>query len=176
VAACFPHELSGGMAQRVVIAMAIARQPRLLIADEPTASLDASIRLQILDLLDRIRRESGAGLVVLSHELGLIARTCDMIGVMYGGRVVEFGSRDTLLARPAHPYTVALLRAAPGAERYGERLVPIQGSPPVLRGPAPGCSFAPRCPLADHRCRTERPVRRQVAGRDVLCHRAEPAQ
>jgi oligopeptide/dipeptide ABC transporter ATP-binding protein len=175
VTRAFPHELSGGMAQRVVIAMAIARRPRLLIADEPTASLDASIRGQILNLLQTLRKETGAALLLLSHELSVVAQHCDSIGVMYGGRVVEFGSSREVFARPVHPYTRALLRAAPGKEGQGERLSPIPGATPVLSGPSLGCSFAPRCPLADDHCRRVRPVGHDVAGRRVACHHAEAA-
>jgi len=175
VAHAFPHELSGGMAQRVVIAMAIARRPRLLIADEPTASLDASIRGQIFNLLMALKNETGAALVLLSHELSVVASYCDTIGVMYGGRVVESGRSRDVFARPIHPYTQALLRAAPGRERPGERLNPIPGTPAILTGPSQGCGFAPRCPLADDRCRQVRPEAREVAGRRVHCHHAEAA-
>lgn len=169
----YPHELSGGMAQRVVVAMAIARRPALLVADEPTASLDASIRGQILDLLTGLKRESGMALVLLSHELAVVAQHCNEIGVMYGGRVVEHGASETVFDSPTHPYTRALLNAAPGRERPGERLSPIAGAPPVLGGPAEGCSFAPRCPLVTDQCWQVRPTPRSVAGRVTLCHRAE---
>jgi oligopeptide/dipeptide ABC transporter ATP-binding protein len=169
----YPHQLSGGMAQRVVVAMAIARGPAILIADEPTASLDASIRGQILDLLTSLKDETGMALVLLSHELAVVARHCDMIGVMYGGRVVEYGTSKQVFADPVHPYTQALLRAAPGRERPGERLSPIPGAPPVLTGPSAGCSFAPRCPAKIDLCRHVRPLPRSVAGRLTLCHRAE---
>lgn len=172
VAKVYPHELSGGMAQRVVIAMAIARRPRLLIADEPTASLDASIRSQILDLLLAMKAEIGATLVLLTHELSAVARCCDQVGIMYGGRVVEFGRRAEVFNDPAHPYTQGLLRAAPGAERPGTRLVPIAGTPPVLSGPAAGCSFSPRCPLGDATCERTRPAPRHVRERHVMCHYA----
>jgi oligopeptide/dipeptide ABC transporter ATP-binding protein len=169
----YPHQLSGGMAQRVVVAMAIARRPALLIADEPTASLDASIRGQILELLNSLRHQGGMALVLLSHELAVVARHCETIGVMYGGRVVESGPSNEVLGNPTHPYTRALLRAAPGQEKLGERLNPIPGTPPVLTGPSQGCSFAPRCPLQTSQCRQERPTARRIAGRTTLCHRAE---
>jgi oligopeptide/dipeptide ABC transporter ATP-binding protein len=171
----YPHELSGGMAQRVAIAMAIARRPRLLIADEPTASLDASIRAQILDLLLSLKAEIGATLVLLSHELAVVARTCEMVGVMYGGRVVEFGPSAEVLNNPVHPYTRGLLRAAPGSERPGTRLAPIPGTPPILSQPAKGCSFRARCSLADARCEMARPVSRSLGNRSVLCHHADAA-
>jgi oligopeptide/dipeptide ABC transporter ATP-binding protein len=169
----YPHQLSGGMAQRVVVALAIARRPALLVADEPTASLDASIRGQILDLLASLKDEIGMALVLLSHELATVSRHCDMIGVMYGGRVVEYGTSREIFGSPTHPYTRALLRAAPGRERPGERLSPIPGAPPVLAAAIEGCSFAPRCPMVIDKCRCVRPKPRSVAGRLTLCHRAE---
>jgi peptide/nickel transport system ATP-binding protein len=156
-----------------VVAMAIARRPALLIADEPTASLDASIRNQILELLTSLKQQGGMALVLLSHELAVVARHCEMIGVMYGGRVVEYGPSKEVFANPTHPYTRALLQAAPGRERPGERLSPIPGVPPVLTRASPGCSFAPRCPLQTDHCRQARPAPRPVAGRVTLCHRAE---
>src|SRR5690606_27694048 len=122
VARSYPHQLSGGMAQRVVVAMAISRQPSLLIADEPTASLDASVREQILRLLLSVREETGVAIILLSHELGLVAKYCDTIAVMYGGRLIEAGSNVSVFGRPGHPYTKALLEAAPGSERPGDWL------------------------------------------------------
>jgi len=169
----WPHELSGGMAQRVVIAMAIARSPRLLVADEPTASLDASIRDKVMDTLAALSAEAGAALVVLSHDLRLAARRADRIAVMYGGRVAEAGPAGEVFARPAHPYTAALTAAAAGNERPGERLEPIPGTPPALFARCEACAFAPRCPMAIKRCHDERPETRRLAGRDVACHRAE---
>lgn len=169
----FPHELSGGMAQRVVIAMAIARAPQLLIADEPTASLDASIREKVMATLVRLRAESGASLVILSHDLRLIARHADRVAVMYGGRIVELGPVAHVLQAPAHPYTRALLAAAAGNEIPGERLQPIPGSPPMLEGRCEACAYAPRCAFRIARCDSQRPEARNVAGRDVVCHRAE---
>ena len=129
----YPHELSGGMAQRVVIAMAIARNPRLLVADEPTVSLDVSIRDQILDLLVSLREEADMTTVLLSHELGIVSRYCDVIGVMYSGRIVEFGPTGEVFNNPVHPYTRGLLEAAPGRERQKDRLRSIPGMPPLLR-------------------------------------------
>jgi peptide/nickel transport system ATP-binding protein len=169
----FPHELSGGMAQRVVIAMAIARAPHLLIADEPTASLDASIREKVMATLVRLRAESGASLVILSHDLRLVARHADRVAVMYGGRIVELGPVAQVLQAPAHPYTRALLAAAAGNEAPGERLRPIPGTPPLLEGRCEACAYAPRCTFREARCDTERPEARILAGREVLCHRAE---
>jgi len=173
VARSYPHQLSGGMAQRVIIAMAISRQPSLLIADEPTASLDASVREQILKLLLSVREETGVAIVLLSHELGLIAKYCDTIAVMYGGRLVETGSNVSVFRRPAHPYTKALLEAAPGNEKPGDWLEAVPGVPPVLQSSARGCVFEPRCKWAHEACRTVRPVLRPIENRLVACHRAE---
>lgn len=174
----FPHELSGGMAQRVVIAMAIARAPYLLIADEPTASLDASIREKVMATLVRLRAESGASLVILSHDLRLIARHADRVAVMYGGRIVELGPVAQIMQEPAHPYTRALLAAAAGNERPGDRLQPIPGTPPILSGRCEACAYAPRCNFRIARCDSERPEARLLsesegAGRTVVCHRAD---
>lgn len=172
VLASYPHQLSGGMAQRVVIAMAIARGPSLLIADEPTASLDATLRDRILELLVSLHRGAGMAVVLLSHELRVVARHCTRVAVMYGGRVVEDGPTGAVFDAPAHPYTRALIGAAPGRERPGEALRAIPGAPPLLRARAEGCAFAPRCPAATDLCRKVRPEARQVAGRRVLCHHA----
>ena len=169
----FPHELSGGMAQRVVIAMAIARSPQLLIADEPTASLDASIREKVMTTLGRLRAESGASLMILSHDLRMVARHADRVAVMYGGRIVELGAVVQVMQAPAHPYTRALLAAAAGNERPGERLHPIPGTPPILESRCDACAYARRCAFREIRCETERPEARPFAGREVVCHRAE---
>ncbi|WP_210492770.1 ABC transporter ATP-binding protein [Patulibacter sp. SYSU D01012] len=175
----YPHQLSGGMAQRVSIALALANAPRAVIADEPTASLDASVRTEILELLVGVVRETGAALVLMSHDLRAVRRFCTRVAVVYGGRVVETAPADELFVAPAHPYTRALLDAAPGAERPGETLRPIPGRPPVLRGPYPGCAFAPRCPVQVAACTAERPqparARGAEAGHEVLCHVAADA-
>jgi peptide/nickel transport system ATP-binding protein len=168
----FPHQLSGGMAQRVVIAMAIARGPRLLVADEPTASLDATLREQIFALLVSLRDTTGAGVVLLSHELRSVARHCDSVAVMYAGRVVEHGPVGAVFGRPAHPYTRALLAVAPGHERQGQVLAPIPGAPPRLDGAAAGCAFAARCGQAVAECRQRRPRPHVLEDRTVACHRA----
>ncbi len=173
VARSYPHQLSGGMAQRVAIAIAIARRPRLLIADEPTASLDTSIRDQILDLLMSLRSASGASLILLSHDLRMIAKHSDRVAVMYGGRIVELGPNAPLFESQTHPYTKALIEAAPGSETAGGSVQPIPGAPAVLYGPSAGCAFAPRCGWAVARCTGERPSLRDVGGRLVACHRAE---
>ncbi len=173
VAASYPHELSGGMAQRVVIAMAIARGPALLIADEPTASLDVSIRARVMATLLQLQKDAGASLVVLTHDLHMAARYCKQVAVMYGGRIVETGRSAAVLSRPAHPYTKGLLAAAAGNEAPGERLEPIPGLPPVLRQRASDCCFAPRCGFAEPRCRELRPEARSLERRSVVCHFAE---
>jgi peptide/nickel transport system ATP-binding protein len=173
VARSFPHELSGGMAQRAVIALAIARTPALLIADEPTSALDATIRAEVLALLIGLKDRFDTGIVLLSHELMVVAAHCDEVAVMYAGRVVEHGAAKTIFQRARHPYTMALLRAAPGRERPGQRIEPIPGLPPLLREASPGCAFAARCALAEERCRTQRPEPRIFDARTILCHRAE---
>jgi oligopeptide/dipeptide ABC transporter ATP-binding protein len=175
VARRFPHELSGGMAQRVVIALAIARAPALLIADEPTASLDASIQGLILDLLLSLGRDSGASLVILSHDLRTVARRCRRVVVMYGGRIAEAGASGEVFGAPAHPYTRALIRAAAGNEGPGGRLEPIAGVPPVLRARASHCAFAPRCASAQPRCHAQRPAETVIGERVVACHFADAA-
>ncbi len=169
----FPHQLSGGMAQRVAIGMAIARDPRLLICDEPTASLDASIRDQILDLLLSLPSQIGASVIILSHDLLAIAKHCNAVAVMYGGRVVEHGTSEAVFDAPRHPYTRALMAAAPGAEGSGGTLEPIPGMPPVLRARHAACAFEPRCRWAVERCLHERPEIRSIWGQTVLCHRAD---
>jgi peptide/nickel transport system ATP-binding protein len=168
----FAHQLSGGMAQRVVIAMAIARGPRLLVADEPTASLDATLREQMFALLVSLRDTLGTGVLLLSHELRSVARHCDTVGVMYAGRVVEHGPASVVFARPAHPYTRALLAVAPGRERQGEVLASIAGAPPVIDGDRAGCAFAGRCGYVVAACRLRRPEARAIEARTVACHRA----
>lgn len=170
VTASFPHELSGGMAQRVVIALAIARGPAVLIADEPTASLDASIQGVILDLLASIRSSTGASLIVMSHDLRMVARRCDRLLVMYGGRVVESGPSGRVFRDPRHPYTRALIKAAAGNEGPDGYLEPIAGVPPVLRGESKDCAFAQRCEFAQPQCRNVRPVEQVVEDRVVACH------
>jgi len=173
VAASFPHELSGGMAQRVAIAIALTGRPRLIVADEPTASIDATIRRQVLDLLFGLARDVGSGVLFLTHDLHSVARYCSRVAVMYGGRVVEDGPTAHLFQNPVHPYTRALLASAVGREGVGGHVVPIAGMPPVLHGPAAGCAYAARCSWAISRCRSERPIREIIDDRLVLCHRAD---
>ena len=173
VLGAYPHMLSGGMAQRVAIAMAFARSPGLVVADEPTASIDAAIRERILDLILDLSRQAGATLLLLTHDLRSVARRCGRVAVMYGGRVVEVGATEAVFARPVHPYTQALMRSAIGTEGVGGVAVPIRGLPPTLTAASDGCAFAPRCEWATDECVATRPAVSSVDGRDVLCLRAE---
>ena len=150
----YPHEFSGGMRQRVLIASAVASQPRILLADEPTTALDVIIQDQILSLLLELQRDFGMSMILVSHDLGVIAEMCDRIAVMYGGQIVELTDARTLLTEPCHPYTISLLRSLPDAERKTRYLLSIPGTPPRLVDIEPGCRFANRCPLATAECRT----------------------
>ena len=169
----FPHELSGGQRQRVAIARALAADPEVLLADEPISMLDVSIRLEILNLLDRLRRDDGLALLYITHDIASARYLCDEIAVMYAGRIVEHGPAAEVLGSPVHPYTRALAAADPTRVRQGERLVSIGGGPPVLHAEAPGCAFAPRCAFADDACSVSRPVPALLRGRVHLCLRAE---
>ena len=148
----YPHELSGGMRQRVMIAIAISCRPKILLADEPTTALDVTIQDQILSLLLELQAEEGMAILLVSHDLGVIAQTCDQVTVMYAGYVVEQGATVALFERPQHPYTIALLKALPEFGAEGRRLVPIRGQPPDLTALPPGCPFAPRCDHAREGC------------------------
>ena len=153
----YPHEMSGGMRQRIVGAIGISCEPRLLIADEPTTSLDLTIQAQYLDLLRALQREHGLALIFITHNLGIVAKMCDRIAVMYAGRVVEQGPVTRIFNTPAHPYTKALLNSIPRMADNRDRLTAIEGQPPDLSRLPPGCSFAPRCPMAFARCHAEAP-------------------
>jgi peptide/nickel transport system ATP-binding protein len=153
----YPHRLSGGMRQRVMIAIALACDPQLLIADEPTTALDVTIQAQILDLMRELKAESGAAIVLITHNLGVVAETCDEVAVMYAGEIVEHASVKALFDLPQHPYTVGLLGAIPRLDRNAESLATIKGMVPQMTAPLAGCRFAPRCPFAEDRCRRERP-------------------
>jgi oligopeptide/dipeptide ABC transporter ATP-binding protein len=160
----YPHKLSGGMRQRVMIAMALANAPRLLIADEPTTALDVTIQAQILDLMQRLQEETGTAIVLITHDLGVVAEVADEVLVMYAGRVVERAPVQALFDEPQHPYTVGLLGSIPRLHGEATRLAAIDGQvPSPLRLP-PGCSFAQRCPFADARCRSEAPLLRELGG------------
>jgi len=156
--ASYPHQYSGGMRQRVMIAMALACQPRLIIADEPTTALDVTVQAQILDLLKELTRETGSSLLLITHDLGVVARYADRVAVMYGGRIVETAPARELYKTPRHPYTVGLLASVPRLDgAAGRPLVPIEGQPPDLALLPPGCAFSPRCRLVSGVCRTDRP-------------------
>jgi peptide/nickel transport system ATP-binding protein len=171
----YPHEMSGGQNQRVMIAIALAGQPDLLIADEPTTALDVTIQAQILDLLDSVRRELGMALVLISHDLGVVAETCDRVAVMYAGRIVEEGLAAALFDEPAHPYTRGLLNALPTLD-VSERLVAIPGTVPDPRAMPRGCAFGPRCPRAVMACEAGvPPLAPNAPDRAVACIRPEPA-
>ncbi len=172
--AAYPHQLSGGMRQRVMIAMALLVEPDLLLADEPTTALDATVEAQIVDLLDQLRRRFSGSIVFISHHLGLVAQLCDDICVMYGGTVVESGPVAEVLAQPRHPYTRALLACEIESHDQGTRLVSIPGEVPDPVAVSVGCVFAPRCSLAQEACRAAVPALRSVGSqRMVACIRAE---
>ena len=152
----YPHQFSGGMCQRVVIAIALACQPRLILADEPTTALDVTIQDQILKLLVRLQHELELSLLLVTHDMGVVAQTCQRVAVMYAGQIVEMADKFALFAQPRHPYTVGLLNCVPRVEADGEvrPLAPIAGSPPDLVNPPSGCRFHPRCPLASDECKS----------------------
>uniref|UniRef100_UPI00058B75A3 ABC transporter ATP-binding protein n=1 Tax=Catelliglobosispora koreensis TaxID=129052 RepID=UPI00058B75A3 len=174
----YPHQFSGGQAQRIGIARALVVRPRLIVADEPVSALDVSIQAQIINLMSDLRRDLGLSYIFIAHDLAVVRHVCQRIAVMYLGRVVEIGDREQIYATPAHPYTSALLSAVPiphpVAERARKRMV-LQGDPPSPANPPAGCAFSPRCPKAASRCHAERPALTEVAGRLVACHFPETA-
>src|SRR6185436_6209673 len=171
----YPHQMSGGMRQRIVGAMGIACEPRVLIADEPTTSLDLTIQAQYLNLLRELQREHGLALIFITHNLGIVAKMCDQLAVMYAGRVVEKGPVSRIFNAPAHPYSKALLGSIPRMTDNRRQLTAIDGQPPDLSALPPGCSFAPRCPAAFARCRAEAPPEFAVDdGRTARCWLAAP--
>jgi oligopeptide/dipeptide ABC transporter ATP-binding protein len=171
----YPHQLSGGMRQRVMIAMALLCEPRLLIADEPTTALDVTIQAQILELIDERRRASNVGVVLITHDLGVVAKMADRVAVMYAGRIVEQGPAEELFVRPAHPYTVGLARSIPHLDGdRSQRLRPIPGAPPSLAKLPSGCPFRTRCPHAKAICAEVFPEVRAVGeGHEVACHETD---
>jgi oligopeptide transport system ATP-binding protein len=166
----YPHELSGGQRQRAAIAMALMTQPELLIADEPTTALDVTVQAQVIEVL-REARDRGLALVLITHDLGVVAKIADRVAVMYAGRVVELAPVQRLFAAPAHPYTAALLASVPRLDApLGERLEGIEGQPPRPGEETPGCAFAPRCRSVVARCHESRPQLHEAGGRVVACH------
>jgi peptide/nickel transport system ATP-binding protein len=171
VARMYPHELSGGMKQRACIAIAICLRPKVIIADEPTSALDVVVQRQVMTTLGRVQRNLGAAVMLIGHDMGLMAQFVDRLGVMYAGRLVEVAPIADIIASPRHPYTRALIASLPSLDAR-RALAGIPGLAPVLRELPPGCAFHPRCTLAAERCRSEKPVVREVAGAEVACHLA----
>jgi peptide/nickel transport system ATP-binding protein len=153
----YPHQFSGGMRQRVVIALALAAEPKLIVADEPTTALDVSIQAQIISLLKRLCKDHGAAVMLVTHDMGVIAETCDRVAVMYAGRIAEIGPVADVINRPTHPYTVGLMGSIPAKDEDRERLTQIDGAMPRLNAIPKGCAFNPRCPKVFDRCKSERP-------------------
>lgn len=167
----YPHEFSGGMRQRAIIAIALACKPKLLIADEPTTALDVTIQAQILELMKEIQRKTGTSIILITHDLGIVAGMCDRVLVMYGGEIVESGTVDEIYNQPRHPYTHGLLRSVPRLDMdKGNELIPIYGTPPNLLNPPKGCSFCARCDYAMRICKVNRPKIEPVNGQhEVAC-------
>jgi len=173
----FPHELSGGMRQRICIAIALSAEPGLILADEPTTALDVTIQAQVLGVLAGLRREKGVGMVLVTHDLAVVSGTCEELNVMYAGRIVEHGRTEVLLDAPRHPYTAALLRSVPDPDQPVHRLLTIPGQPPDLMQATTPCPFAPRCPAQVERCLTEVPPLASVGhGHHSACWRADEPQ
>ena len=168
----YPHQFSGGMRQRVLVAMALLCRPRLLIADEPTTALDVTVQSQIMRLLAEVRTEFDTAIILVTHDVGVVAGSCDEMIVLYGGRIMESGPVDEMFATPRHPYTRSLLEAVPRLDRDDERLTAIPGDPPDMNRLPSGCPFAPRCPRAVERCLRETPaLEPDPSGRMAACHR-----
>ena len=165
----FPHQFSGGMRQRVVIALALAAEPQLIVADEPTTALDVSIQAQIITLLKRLCKERGATVMLITHDMGVIAETCDRVAVMYAGRIAEIGPVHNVINRPVHPYTEGLMASIPDMTQDRERLNQIDGAMPRLNAIPSGCAFNPRCPSAFDRCTRERPELRAAGSTQAAC-------
>ncbi|MBP7111320.1 MAG: ABC transporter ATP-binding protein, partial [Firmicutes bacterium] len=169
----YPHEFSGGMKQRVVIAMALACNPDIIIADEPTTALDVMVQAQVLTAMEGLRRKMGLGMILITHDLAVIAQTCDEVAIMYGGKIVEYGSAKDIYLSPRHPYTMGLVKAFPNIAAEKQKVRSIPGSPPNLLAPPSGCRFNPRCPMANERCCAEEPklVKSTRGDQKVACHR-----
>ena len=167
----YPHQFSGGMKQRVVIAMALACDPRLLIADEPTTALDVTIQAQVLELIREAKEKSGSSMLLITHDLGVVAETCDKVAIMYAGEIVEYGNLEDIFDRMAHPYTKGLFDSLPSLDRVDHRLKPIRGLMPDPTDLPEGCSFQPRCPYATEQCKGEAPVLEEIGpGHHCRCH------
>lgn len=166
----YPHELSGGQLQRAVIASALSTRPTLLIADEPTSALDVIVQATVLDALFTLVREVGAAVILVTHDIGIVAQSAGCTAAMYAGKIVEFGPTDELLTAPRHPYLAALLASLPRVDEERERLFAIPGQPPALPGPLWPCAFAPRCPFATEICTSEEPEVRPGATHGFACH------
>ncbi len=167
----YPHELSGGMKQRACIAIAICLRPKVIIADEPTSALDVVVQRQVMATLARVQQELGAAVILVGHDMGLMAQFVDRLAVMYAGRLVEVAPIAEIITRPRHPYTRALIASLPSLDTRGA-LAGIPGLAPLLRDLPGGCAFHPRCTLAVGRCRTEKPELRDIGGAQVACHLA----
>ena len=165
----YPHQFSGGMRQRVVIALALAAEPKLIVADEPTTALDVSIQAQIIQLLKRVCQDRGAAVMLITHDMGVIAETCDRVAVMYAGRIAEIGPVHHVINQPAHPYTVGLMASIPDMEQDREHLEQIDGAMPRLNAIPRGCAFNPRCPRVFDRCRVERPELMTAGATQAAC-------
>jgi peptide/nickel transport system ATP-binding protein len=165
----YPHQFSGGMRQRVVIALALAAEPKLIVADEPTTALDVSIQAQIISLLKRLCKDHGAAVMLVTHDMGVIAETCDRVAVMYAGRIAEIGPVHDVIHSPAHPYTVGLMGSIPAMDDDRERLLQIDGAMPRLTAIPRGCAFNPRCPRVFERCRGERPELMDAGSTRAAC-------
>jgi len=172
----YPHQFSGGMRQRVVIALALAAEPKLIVADEPTTALDVSIQAQIISLLKRLCKDHGAAVMLVTHDMGVIAETCDRVAVMYAGRVAEIGPVQQVIHAPAHPYTIGLMGSIPAMDEDRERLLQIDGAMPRLTTIPPGCAFHPRCPRAFGRCHRERPNLLDAGATRAACWLHAPEQ
>ena len=167
----YPHQYSGGMRQRAMIAMALVNNPEILVADEPTTALDVTVQAQILELIDRVKRDFDVGVILITHDLGVVADVAQRVMVMYAGRAMEIGTRDEVFAKPLHPYTWGLLESIPRVDQKIALLRPIEGSPPSLIFVPPGCPFHPRCPHRFAPCDEERPeLRDRGAGHEEACH------
>ena len=169
----YPHQFSGGQRQRISIARALATQPEFLVCDEPTSALDVSVQAQVLNIMKDLQRERGLTYLFISHNLAVVRHVADQVGVLYLGRLVELADKQKLFASPQHPYTRMLLDAIPQMKHVGRSRTPVQGEVPNPLDPPPGCTFHPRCPLANERCRRERPPLQTLRGVQVACHAVE---